>query len=110
MFERTKPQILTTIYIDNDDNNNHNTLKHCYICNIILTIIIVVVIVSSSSSIIIFSSTLQLLYNTVRYNTVLDITRFKDGPQNVYIILKNDHKWSFFNIIYTFLFGYNMVV
>ena len=23
---------------------------------------------------------------------------------------KNDHKWSFFNIIYTFLFGYNTVV
>ena len=22
----------------------------------------------------------------------------------------NDHKWSFFNIIYTFLFGYNRVV
>ena len=31
-------------------------------------------------------------------------------PKNVQIILKNDHKWSFFNIIYTFLFGYNMVV
>ena len=26
-------------------------------------------------------STLQPLYNTVRYNTVLDITRFKDGFQ-----------------------------
>ena len=26
-------------------------------------------------------STLQPLYNTVRYNTVLDITRFKDGSQ-----------------------------
>ena len=25
---------------------------------------------------------LQSLYNTVRYNTVLDITRFKDGSQN----------------------------
>ena len=25
--------------------------------------------------------TLQRLYNTVRYNTVLDITRFKDGSQ-----------------------------
>ena len=25
--------------------------------------------------------TLQPLYNTVRYNTVLDITRFKDGSQ-----------------------------
>ena len=31
-------------------------------------------------------------------------------PKNVEIILKNDHKWSFFNIIYTFLFGYYMVV
>ena len=27
----------------------------------------------------IFLSTLQPLYNTVRYNTVLDKTRFKDG-------------------------------
>ena len=26
--------------------------------------------------------TLKPLYNTVRYNTVLDITRFKDGSQN----------------------------
>ena len=26
-------------------------------------------------------TTLQPLYNTVRYNTVLDITRFKDGSQ-----------------------------
>ena len=26
-------------------------------------------------------STLQPLYNRVRYNTVLDITRFKDGSQ-----------------------------
>ena len=25
--------------------------------------------------------TLQPLYNTVRYNTVLDITQFKDGSQ-----------------------------
>ena len=29
----------------------------------------------------ILQSTLQPLYNTVRYNTVLDITRFKDGSQ-----------------------------
>ena len=55
-------------------------------------------------------NTLQPLYNTIRYNMVLDITRFKDGSQNCKIILKNDHKWSFFNIIYTFLFGYNTVV
>ena len=27
------------------------------------------------------SATLQPLYNTVRYNTILDITQFKDGPQ-----------------------------
>ena len=27
------------------------------------------------------AGTLQPLYNTVRYNTVLDITRFKDGSQ-----------------------------
>ena len=26
---------------------------------------------------------LQPLYNTVRYNMVLDITRFKDDPKNV---------------------------
>ena len=26
-------------------------------------------------------NTLQPLYNTVRYNTILDITRFKDGSQ-----------------------------
>ena len=26
-------------------------------------------------------NTLQSLYNTVHYNTVLDITRFKDGSQ-----------------------------
>ena len=28
-----------------------------------------------------FDYTLQPLYKTVRYNTVLDITRFKDGSQ-----------------------------
>ena len=28
-----------------------------------------------------FGGTLQPLYNTVRFNTVLDITRFKDGFQ-----------------------------
>ena len=28
-----------------------------------------------------FNGTLQPLYNTVRYNMVLDITRFKDGSQ-----------------------------
>ena len=27
------------------------------------------------------TNTLQPLHNTVRYNTVLDITRFKDGSQ-----------------------------
>ena len=31
--------------------------------------------------ILIFSITLQPLYNTVRYNMVFDITRFKDGSQ-----------------------------
>ena len=41
------------------------------------------------------NNTLQPLYNTVCYNTILDKTWFKDGS----------HKWSFFNIIYTFLFG-----
>ena len=42
-------------------------------------------------------NTLQPLYNTVHYNTVLDITRFKDGSN------------FFFNIIYTFLFDDNTV-
>ena len=28
-----------------------------------------------------FQNTLQSPYNTVHYNTVLDITRFKDGSQ-----------------------------
>ena len=42
-------------------------------------------------------TTLQPLYNTIRYNMVLDITRFKDESQKcVDYILKNDHKWSFF--------------
>ena len=45
------------------------------------------------------------LYITVRYNTVLDITRFKYGSQKCIDYIENDHKWSFFNIIYTFLFG-----
>ena len=54
--------------------------------------------------------TLQPLYNTVRYNTVLDITQSKDGSQKCIDYIENDHKWSFFNIIYTFLFGYNTVV
>ena len=55
-------------------------------------------------------STRQPLYNTVRYNTVLDITRFKDGSQKCIDYIENDHKWSFFNIIYTFWFGYNTAV
>ena len=55
-------------------------------------------------------NTLQPLYNTVRYNTILDITQFKDGSQKIIDYIKNEHKWSFFNIIYTFLFGYNTVV
>ena len=46
-------------------------------------------------------TTLQPLYNTVRYNTVLDITRVKDGSQNCIDILINEHLWSFFNMIYT---------
>ena len=31
-------------------------------------------------------------------------------PKNVQIIQKNDHKWLFFYIFYTFLFGYNTVI
>ena len=54
----------------------------------------------------IFPYTLQALYNKIRYNTVLDITRFKDGYQKCIDYIE----WSFFNIIYTFLFGYNTVV
>ena len=34
--------------------------------------------------------------------TRLFITRFEDGSKKCI-----DYKWSFFNIIYTFLFGYN---
>ena len=65
-------------------------------------------VVSSSGSEI-FSTTLQPFYNTIRYNTVIDITRFKDGSQKC-IDYTEKMKWSFFNIIYTFLFGYNTVV
>ena len=56
------------------------------------------------------STALQPLYNMIHYNMVFDIIQFKDGSQKCIIILKNDHKWSFFNIIYTFLFGNNTVV
>ena len=52
-------------------------------------------------------NTVQPLYNTVHYSMVLDIIRFKDGSQKCIDYIE---KWSFFNIIYTFLFGYNMVV
>ena len=31
-------------------------------------------------------------------------------PKMYRVLLKNDHLWSFSNIIYTFLFGYNTVV
>ena len=55
-------------------------------------------------------TTLQPLYNTVGYKTVLDITQFKVGSQKCIDYIENDHKWSFFNIIFTFLFGYNTVV
>ena len=44
-------------------------------------------------------NTLQPLYNMARYNTVLDITRFKDGSQKCI-----DYIEKIFNIIYTFLF------
>ena len=44
--------------------------------------------------------TLQPLYNMIHYNTVLDITRFKDGSQKCLGYIE----------IYTFLFGYNRVV
>ena len=50
----------------------------------------------------------QPLYNTVRFNTVLDITRFKDGSRKcIDDIEKMTINCHFFNIIYTFLFGYN---
>ena len=65
---------------------------------------------SSLSSSVSYTYTLQPLYNMVRYNTVLDLTRFKDGFQKCIDYIENDHKWSFFNIIYTCLFGYNKVV
>ena len=57
------------------------------------------------------TTTVQPLYNMVHYNMVLYITRFKDGSKKcIDFLLKNYHKWSFFNIIYIFLFGYNTVV
>ena len=34
---------------------------------------------------VVHADTLQPLYNTVHYNTVLDITRFKARSQNLYI-------------------------
>ena len=57
----------------------------------------------------------------VHHNLVIHIRQFvitqlwikhvsKMDPKNVKIIKKNDHKWSFFYIIFTFLFGYNAVV
>ena len=49
-------------------------------------------------------NTLQPLYNMVHYNMVLDITQFKDGFQKCIDYID---KWSFFNIICTFLFRYN---
>ena len=42
------------------------------------------------------------LYNTVHYNTVLDITRIRDGPQMAI-------QGSFFYIIYAFYSRYNTV-
>ena len=35
---------------------------------------------------------------------------FKNGPQNCICYIENDNKWSFFYMVYTFLFGYNMVI
>ena len=46
----------------------------------------------------------------IHHNLFITWFVIKMDPQNVQIILKNDHKWSCFNIIYPFLFGYNMVV
>ena len=55
--------------------------------------------------------TLQPLYNMVCYNTVLDITWFKDGsPKCIDYIEKMTINGHFFNIIYIFLFGYSTVV
>ena len=53
----------------------------------------------------------KTLYNTVRYKTVLDTTRFKDGSQKCKdYIEKMTINGHFFYIIYIFLFGYNTVV
>ena len=55
--------------------------------------------------------TLQPLYNTVRYNTVLDITRFKDGSQKCIDYIE---KWPYMVIfqynLYIFVWIYNTVV
>ena len=59
------------------------------------------------------------LYNTVCYGTIfgyiLDTGDFEMEPQNVWMIYKNDHKWSVF-YIYTFfvldatrLFNYSKI-
>ena len=57
------------------------------------------------------TNTQQPLYNTVRYNIILDITWFKDGSQKyIDYIEKMTVYGRSFNIIYTFLFGYNTVV
>ena len=46
------------------------------------------------------------LYNTVRYNTLLDISQFKDGSQKcIDYIEKMSIKDHFFYLIYSFLFG-----
>ena len=55
------------------------------------------------------SNTHESLYEMVHYSTVSDIRRLKDGSRQKcldYI----DHLWSFFYIIFTFLFGYNTVI
>ena len=51
-------------------------------------------------------NTLKPLYNKVRYNTVLDITRFKDGFQKC--IDYNEMVIFLYNLY--ILFGYNTVV
>lgn len=65
----------------------------------------------------------KLHLNTVQYSTALDITQFKDWSPKFCIQTKHTkiikkigckwskmYIWSFFNIIFTFLFGYHMAI
>ena len=86
-----------------------NTDKHRYAYNQLDLVLKHAVLSQGDFSLLNFFGLLNThkpLYNTLHYNIVLDITQFKDGPQKCIDYIENDHKLSFFCIIYTFLFGY----